>query len=98
MIDFIYVLEYVFCGVEVVGNFFQFLIEVFVDDVYVGFWINNLVIDGEFNEIDIYVGYKYKFSEVFLFEVVGIYYWYFEVFGGVMKNFWEVGFGVIYIY
>ncbi len=94
--DFTYANDYVFRGIKQAGNSFQPSIEVTVDDFYAGFWTNQPITKREYNEMDIYAGYKQQLTDNLQLDVIATYYWYPESEGQMTDKTYEVGVGATY--
>lgn len=96
--DFTYSSEYIFRGIESADASFQPSVELAMGDFYVGLWTNQPVTKHANNEIDIYLGQKFKMNDQLSFEVVGTYYWYPEARTslGETKHSYEAGVGATY--
>ncbi|MDR0902945.1 MAG: TorF family putative porin [Opitutaceae bacterium] len=96
--DFTYASDFVFRGIKQAGDSFQPSIEVTVDDFYVGLWTNQPIKNREYNEIDIYAGYKQSITDVLQLDVIATYYYYPEAETQMTGKSYEVGAGVTYNY
>ena len=94
--DFPYVSDYVFRGVQFAEGSIQPSIEFASGDFYAGIWTSNPVVGNVANEIDFYLGYGWALSDTWAIDAGATYYYYpetptgdeqFEPFVGVAGDF-----------
>jgi len=75
-LDFPFVSDYVFRGLQFADGSIQPSIEFAVDDLYAGIWTSQPVTGGYANEFDFYMGYGFALSDTWSVDLGATYYFY----------------------
>lgn len=105
--DFPYVSDYIFRGLQFAEESIQPSIEFATGDFYAGIWTSNPVVGNVANEFDFYLGYGWALSDTWALDAGATYYYYpetpsgdeqFEPFVGLAGDFGGGFSGSVYYY